>query len=493
MRKVKEYSLEEQLELYKTMVEAQPQSMFLMDKDKNLIGIFNAAPETLAGYTIDDIIGNNILKYVNDPDSPFHQACSMLNTTFDPVFKTGNPLKFQYMILDTYLEATITKISKERILSQVRDITDIVLKLKDIEQKKRNELSIALIAGGVTSWSYDVEKQVISSTHENDVIQNCMPIEQLYSLIIPEHRQKTKQMFDNIINRQCTHAHVIVQVMDFKGKIQWADIHAVPHEYSPEGKVTLIIGSQKNVTTEYENNEKLKQAKEKAEQSDRLKTAFLANMSHEIRTPLNSIVGFSQLLPEAREPDEQIEYIDIINTNSQILLNLINDILDLSKIEAGYFACNNEEFDLCNLFNQLNVTFKSKVRPNVNLICEIPSESFLVKLDRMRISQIITNFVTNSIKFTRKGHIKMGFTQMNDHVKIYVEDTGKGMSQKQVQNVFDRFEKFDSFEQGTGLGTSIAKAIVDAYKGKIEVESTLNAGTTFWAILPIIADTNRTE
>lgn len=613
MHEVKSYLIEEELELYKAMLEAQPQSMFLIDKDKNFIGVFNASSQSLAGYTVADIVGRNILEYADDPESPFYQACSMLNTTFDSVFKTGTPLKFQYTILDTYLEATITKISGDRILSQVRDISDTVLKLKDVEQKKRNELSVALIAGGLTSWTYDVETNIVSSSHDNNVISNDMPMDQLLELTNSEHRHYITEMFDDIIERRCQHAHITVMVQNREGKLQWSDVHAVPHEYSPDGKVTCIIGSQRDATKEYEHNEKLKQlnkqnalilnntnsgfayltpdlivewentsgifsdteirqsfqkgkllevspkkqenncinaiiqaietkaqvirkfkvssgiiveliaqpvfsekeelegivvrldditekeesvyelakAKEKAEQSDKLKSAFLANMSHEIRTPLNSIVGFTQLLPEVESKEDQISYINIIDANSQILLNLINDILDLSKIEAGYFTCNDIIFDLSKLFFDLNITFEKKVREGVELICDIPEDKFLVNLDNIRVSQIISNFITNAIKFTHKGYIKIGFIPMQNYVKLYVEDTGCGMSNRQAEHVFDRFEKFDSFEQGTGLGTSIAKAIVDAYDGKIGVESTSGVGSTFWAILPINVETNR--
>lgn len=609
MKKVKDYLAEDELELYKAMLEVQPQSMFLMDKNKVFIGIFNATPETLAGYTVNELVGNSILTYANDPESPFCQACLMLNSTFDSVFQTGVPLKFQYTIQDVYFEATIVKISGERILSQVRDISDIVLRLKEVEQKKRNELSVALIAGGLTSWSYDVESQIISSSHKNNVIDGDLSRDELLNLIIPEHRQCVAQMFDDLIERRCEHSHVTVQVLNLGKTIQWSDVHAVPQEYDAEGRVTQIIGSQKDITTEHEHSERRRQlikqnslilnnsnsgfayltpnlivewenvstvfpdvemlqsfrngkqfeviqenqanccidaivqsigtrqqvirkfkvaggiiieltsqpvfsdegglegvvarfdditekeqfvyelakAKEKAEQSDNLKSAFLANMSHEIRTPLNSIVGFSQLLPDVENREDQESYINIINSNSQILLNLINDILDLSKIEAGYFTCNNVLFDLSKLFSDLEITFRQKVRVGVQLIGDIPEGPFPVNLDGIRVSQVVTNFMTNAIKFTQRGHIKMGFIPMQDSVKLYVEDTGCGMTPQKVEHVFDRFEKLDSFEQGTGLGTSIAKAIVDAYDGQVGVESVVGVGSTFWAILPINA------
>lgn len=228
----------------------------------------------------------------------------------------------------------------------------------------------------------------------------------------------------------------------------------------------------------------LAQAKEKAEESDRLKSAFLANMSHEIRTPLNAIVGFSDLLQVTEDKEEKQQYGKIIATNNELLLQLINDILDLSKMESGMFNLSPQNFDVAYLFNDLATTMRQRVKPGVELIYDSPYVSCNITLDANRLVQVVTNFVTNAIKFTTQGSIKMGYEYVDGGIRVYVSDTGIGIEKEKQCKVFDRFEKLNDFAQGTGLGLSICQAIVDAQQGKIGVESTIGEGATFWAWIP---------
>lgn len=232
-------------------------------------------------------------------------------------------------------------------------------------------------------------------------------------------------------------------------------------------------------------NEQLKLARDKAEQSDKLKSAFLANMSHEIRTPLNAIVGFSELLHNTVNKEESAEYWKIISTNNNLLLTLIGDILDLSKIEAGYVDLANREFDITQLFEEMATLYKQKMNNKVTFRCNTPYQSYIVNLDKNRLTQILTNFVNNAIKFTHEGSIEIGYAICNDFLRIYCSDTGIGISQENTVKVFGRFEKLNDFAQGTGLGLSICKAIVDAQGGTIGVNSKTNEGSTFWAELPL--------
>ena len=232
-------------------------------------------------------------------------------------------------------------------------------------------------------------------------------------------------------------------------------------------------------------NEQLKLARDKAEQSDKLKSAFLANMSHEIRTPLNAIVGFSELLHNTVDKEESAEYWKIISTNNNLLLTLIGDILDLSKIEAGYVDLANREFDITQLFEEMATLYKQKMNDKVTFRCNTPYQSYIVNLDKNRLTQILTNFVNNAIKFTREGSIEIGYAICNDLLRIYCSDTGIGISEENTAKVFGRFEKLNDFAQGTGLGLSICKAIVDAQGGTIGVNSKPNEGSTFWAELPL--------
>lgn len=233
-------------------------------------------------------------------------------------------------------------------------------------------------------------------------------------------------------------------------------------------------------------NDELAVAKEQAEQSNKLKSAFLANMSHEIRTPLNAIVGFSELLKETDVPEERDEYWNIIHTNNDLLLRLIGDILDLSKMEAGMIDLRPERFDVSLLFAEIYAAMEQRMhgRGQVELLSDVPYEVCLVTLDRNRMSQVVTNFVTNAIKFTTKGHIRMGFRIEGEGLFVYVEDTGIGIEKEKQGKVFERFYKLNDFAQGTGLGMSICRAIMDATGGRIGLESEKGVGSTFWAWFP---------
>lgn len=231
--------------------------------------------------------------------------------------------------------------------------------------------------------------------------------------------------------------------------------------------------------------EELRQAKLLAEQSDKLKSAFLANMSHEIRTPLNAIVGFSDLLMNSEEQADREEYMQIINTNNELLLKLINDILDLSKLESGSVELKYEDFDLAEYFNGMASSMKQRiVNPEVRLVTINPYDVCLVKLDRNRVAQVMTNYVTNAIKYTPKGSIEMGYEVMDTGIRLYVKDTGIGIPEEKKNKVFHRFEKLDEFAQGTGLGLSICKAITESMGGSVGFESKYHEGSLFWAIIP---------
>ena len=255
--------------------------------------------------------------------------------------------------------------------------------------------------------------------------------------------------------------------------------------FNEQGDVDGVVIRVDDVTERQHMIGELEKARSRAEQSDKLKSAFLANMSHEIRTPLNAIVGFSDLLMVTEDQEEKEEFIQIINANNELLLKLINDILDLSKIEAGSVELKYEDFDLAVYFNELAASMHRRVvNPQVRLVSVNPYETCTVRLDKNRLAQILTNFVTNAIKYTSKGTIEMGYEKIDENIRLYVRDTGIGIPADKKDKVFHRFEKLDEFAQGTGLGLSICKAIVEACRGEIGFESEFDKGSLFWAVLP---------
>ena len=248
----------------------------------------------------------------------------------------------------------------------------------------------------------------------------------------------------------------------------------------------IIVSIEWDVTELEMMKRELLSSKEKAEMSDSLKSAFLANMSHEIRTPLNAIVGFSSLLVQGENPEEREQYMAIVEENNELLLQLISDILDLSKIEAGTFDFVKQELDVNQLCEDMVRTMKLKAKPGVEVVFDHRLPECIIVSDRNRLNQVIANFMNNAIKFTSTGSIRLGYGQVETNLlRFYVADTGIGIIQEKQAEIFDRFVKLNSFVHGTGLGLSISKSIVEQLGGTIGVESESGKGACFWFTLPV--------
>ena len=500
----------------------------------------------------------------------------------------------------------------QAIMLLISDATNYEKKNQELQEAHQN-LSLALDAGDMAAWMYDIDHQMFYTILGNALAGEGITLEENLQRLHPDDRQMQVELLDAVIRGEKEKGIAVFRYLAENGEYRYYESQIIPKKKN--GKVTYLTGTQKDVTEWYKMTQELKRinkqntlilnninsglvfispdyrviwenvsfifpeqadgkryyeagklcyrssrdsdvpcpgcammramaskhvehaefttpngifeiyanpvlnerdevegvilridnithrkqiqneleatrnealaAKEKAEQSDKLKSVFVANMSHEIRTPLNAIVGFSELLHTAESEDERAEFWKIISTNNNLLLTLINDILDLSKIEAGYVDLVKDEFDPAGLFEELSAVYGPKMNPGITFTYESPDQSRVVCLDRGRLNQIMTNFVNNAIKFTKQGSIRIGYSIGNDRLRVYCTDTGIGVPEESRGKIFNRFEKLNNFAQGTGLGLSICKAIVDAQGGTIGVDSKEDKGSTFWAEIPL--------
>ena len=329
---------------------------------------------------------------------------------------------------------------------------------------------------------YTFEGYAIKQWYENMGEKDGTPLSPIigiYSYIHPNDAGYINSFFEEVKQGKAHHFRREVRVKSGDGwKWICANITRNPQSVDPNKPEMICINYD---ITELKDSQ-LK--RERAEELDRLKSAFLANMSHEIRTPLNAIVGFSQLLAETDDPEERHEFVEIIDSNNRMLLQLISDILDLAKIESGTMDFKFADMNVKEVINEIVTSFRIKMPDNVALIAPQDSPECQIYSDRMRLTQVISNFLNNAIKYTSEGCITLAYEIIGDEIKFSVTDTGDGMSQEIQAHIFDRFYKGNTFKQGTGLGLSICETIVNRLGGRIGVNSELGKGSTFWFTHP---------
>ena len=287
----------------------------------------------------------------------------------------------------------------------------------------------------------------------------------------PDDRALLIRFLDDARNGLTTQLSKEMRVLREDGTYTWTHVNLLVKKYAPQDRIIEIISINYDITELKRTEEMLVKARDKAEASDRLKSAFLANMSHEIRTPLNAIVGFSSLLTSTENAAEKELYNSLIGHNNKLLLNLINDVIDLSKIESGYLELRPDWVNLTELLDESVAEYVHQVPSGVELLTNYPAHDSLVELDRLRIKQILSNFLSNALKNTTTGHVEVFYEVDHQFVRIGVKDTGRGIPQNMLEKIFERFEKLDSFAQGAGLGLPICKLIVEKMNGRILVEA----------------------
>lgn len=363
-----------------------------------------------------------------------------------------------------------------------------------------HKLSMSLDVANIVPWKWDLEKgtmlcdvnRPVELSHDDGMVneeQLSVPDYQYFAKICKQDRDRVKKAYKELTEGNVSKIKEEYRVVVRKNGVaryEWVEAQATVDKRDENNKPITLIGSSLVITGRKKMEEDLIMAKEKAEESNRLKSAFLANMSHEIRTPLNAIVGFSSILADTEEQEEKEEYINIIENNNTLLLQLVGDILDLSKIEAGTLEFIYSDLDLNALFKEMEASAQLRQKNAavpIHYMPEMPDCS--VSIEKNRLTQVVTNMLNNAMKFTPVGSITFGYhLKDTDFLYFYVTDTGCGIADDKKDSVFGRFVKLDSFAQGTGLGLSICQSIVEHMGGEIGVDSELGKGSTFWFTLP---------
>ena len=328
----------------------------------------------------------------------------------------------------------------------------------------------------VNSWYRNIGEK--EGTPLNEIIK-------VHSHFHPDDRRMMLRFFDQVLIREASHLRRDVRILREDGTYTWTRVNVMVRDFRPEDGIIDMVCVNYDITELKETERKLIAARDKAEELDRLKSAFLANMSHEIRTPLNAIVGFSSLLTETEDMKDRKQYMAIVQENTELLLQLISDILDLSKMESGAFEFVKSDTDVNLLCSEIIRSLRMKVPAGVELVFEECLPGCHVWADKNRLNQVISNFINNALKFTFSGSITLGYYRQTDgYLRFYVRDTGMGIPRNKIKTVFDRFVKLNSFVHGTGLGLSICKSLVEQMGGTIGVESEEGEGSCFWFTYP---------
>ena len=375
----------------------------------------------------------------------------------------------------------------------------IVLYYRNVleESTRKHLLNIALSRTQIFQWSYDMERNLmIIDPRYFEYLgiptrDYTLTPEEFAYLMHPDDRQSVFDALTLQLDGSLYEAPVEYRLRRDDGSWEWFEAQSTyvgQLKETPFRVVGICMSTQKYKDTE----ERLNEALRKARRSDELKSIFLANMSHEIRTPLNAIVGFSELMVYSEDPAEKEEYMSIIQSNNELLLRLINDILDLSKIESGILDRKRETFNLAKVCNELYTMIQPKItNPDVEFQMDNSSPDCWIFLDRSRLKQVWMNYLTNAVKCTKSGYIKMGYSIEREGIRIYVEDSGVGIPEELQERVFGRFQKLNEFAQGTGLGLAISRAIIEGAGGEVGFTSTPGIGSTFWAWIPCEISTQK--
>ena len=368
--------------------------------------------------------------------------------------------------------------------------------LTDLDKVKQNniEYEFVLKAMHLCTWHIDCKSRTIGidadfRDDKGDLVSIPeVPLDQLYEIIERSDAQRVRAALEKVCDGDTLSYHEVYRVMAGKsGMTYWEESFGTIAARDEEGNPSRIVGTSIRIDAQKEMEASLIAARNKAEESDRLKTAFLANMGHEIRTPLNAIVGFADLLPVVESEEDRAQLIAEIQKNNYKLLNIIDGLVSMSKVEAEAKSLVKQQVDLVPVLRQVVDSFTGMVDTSqVILAAQFPITELMVTTDIGKVQEIMTNLVQNAVKFTAQGSITVGFdVPQGDKLTLWVLDTGKGISEEDQKRIFERFFKVDEYIPGTGLGLSVAKSHAESLGGSIGVDSILGEGSRFWVEIPM--------
>ena len=491
-------ALDRSEKLFKNIFANIPAGVEIYDKDGYLIDLNNKDLEIFGVVNKSDVIGVNFFENPNVPQGirdrvrnedlvdfrlnySFEQAEGYYETNRSNAIELYSKVSKLYDNegnFSGYILISIDNTERIDAMNRIRDFENFFLMISDYAKVGYAKLNLLNRKGyAIKQWYKNLGEE------EDTLLDEVVGV---YTHMHPEDRKRFLDFYDEVRDGKRRHfqGEMRIRRPGTKNEWNWVSSNVMVTNYKPEENEIEIIGINYDITELKETEAELIQARDKAEMMDRLKSAFLANMSHEIRTPLNAIVGFSDLLVETEELSERQEYIKIVRENNDLLLQLISDILDLSKIEAGTFEFTNGDVDVNLLCEDIVRSMGMKAKGEVELVLDNHLPVCHVISDRNRIHQVISNFVNNAMKFTSEGSIHVGYKLKDGELEFYVEDTGIGIEKEQLPHIFERFVKLNSFVHGTGLGLSICQSIVEQLGGRIGVDSEKGKGSRFWFTIP---------
>lgn len=492
---------DESHELINTILDHLPVGVFVKDVEDNFNYLYwNRFMEKISG------LKNKTVKGRDDFEIDYESLLSREERRMldEDVMKTGKAVEMSGKVKTAsgeYRSIEVTKFpiylsnGKPLLLSLWRDIT-AKLDIEDVLKRTQLLTKMALQSNDIRTYSYyvnpesrvDYKDTVIklnSWNKDTDELPD-VTLSDFLSRIYPDDFPRSKEAFIQLCMGEVQEVKIEMRVFypEF-GEFRWREFCSYVYERDEKGRPLILLGCSTNIQERKYQEFNLEEAKHKAELADKMKSKYLADMSHEIRTPLNAITGFAELMAFTDSDEERMSYYDIIKTNNQLLMQLINDILDLSKIEADAIKISYEPVDVNDLLDSTFASVRLRMPEGVELHLEKGLPECYFGTDHIRLLQLINNLANNAIKNTKKGSITMGYTSLGDNrLKFYVKDTGVGIAQDKLDNLFNRFVKVNDYVEGIGLGLAICQGLVAKMGGTISVESELGIGSTFSFILP---------